>query len=54
MANCSQSIFVLGKYSKYECLTSLEVREEIFKSVQKELRDEINIALHDQVILSFN
>ena len=54
MSKCCKLIFISGKYSKYECLTSPEVREEIFKSVQKELRDEINIALHDQVILSFS
>ena len=41
--------FIPDDCSKYDKLTSLEVRKEIFESVQKELRDEINIAKVDQV-----
>ena len=43
--------FIADDYSKYDNLGSIEVRKEIFESVQKELRDEINIAIEDQVII---
>ena len=41
--------FITDDHSKYDNLSSSEVRKEIFDSVQKELRDEINIAQEDQV-----
>ena len=37
--------------SKYSVLTSNDVKTEIFESVRRELRDEINIALEDQVVI---
>ena len=40
--------------SRYSVLTSNDVKTEIFESVRRELRDEINIALEDQVhIINF-
>ena len=43
--------FISDDYSKYDNLSSIEVRKEVFESVQKELRDEINIPIEDQVII---
>ena len=36
--------------SNYSVLTSNDVKTELFESVRRELRDEINIALEDQVV----
>ena len=43
--------FISDDYSKYDNFSPIAVRKEIFESVQKELRDEINIAIEDQVMI---